>query len=209
MGQSPSGLQSDGLGQSPRHKLRAARPIDAPRQEDKKKDHAGLMGKRERGKACPNLAESQNFDTLGIEEEGDQRQRPIQDQGQRKDNTSKGGACRKGRRMSMEDRGSQIDNKESSPHDSDRGLKYVNAARDSLIAVDPKIDMIPVDPKIGGDEGASSGGEKIQTLFSRPGGDFGRFSFEMGREIKACRDPNFREGKPLASKPEDDEDDIS
>ena len=78
-----------------------------------------------------------------------------------------------------------------------------------MIAADPKIDLIPVDPKIGGDEGASSGGEKIQTLFSRPGGDFGRFSFEMGREIKACRDPNFREGKPLASKPEDDEDDIS
>ena len=31
----------------------------------------------------------------------------------------------------------------------------------------------------------------------------------MGRKIKACRDPNLREGKRLASKREDDEDDIS
>ena len=46
-------------------------------------------------------------------------------------------------------------------HDSDRGLKYVKAMRDALIFADPKIDLIPVDPKIGGDEVVSSGGEKI------------------------------------------------
>ena len=116
MGQSPNGLQSNGLGQSPRHKLKEARSTDASRQEDKKTINAGMMGKKERGTVCPNLADSQNSDTLWIEEEGDQRQRPTQNQMQRKDNTSKGGACRKGRKMSMEDRGSQIDNKESSLH---------------------------------------------------------------------------------------------
>ena len=191
-GQSPTGLPSVGLGQSPHQKSRAARPTEAFRQEDKKKDQAGLMGKRERGMARPNLVESQTSDTPGIGEEGDQRQRLTQDQGQRKDNTSKGGVCGKGRRTSMEDRGSQTDNKESSPHDSDRGL-----------------DLIPVHPKIGRDEGASFGGEKIQTLFPRPGGDFGRFSLEIGRKFKDYRDPNSREGKPPASNLEDVEDDIS
>ena len=192
MGQIPTGLPSVGLGQSPHQKLRAARPTEAFRQEDKKKDQAGLMGKRERGMARPNPAESQTSDTPGIEEESDQRQWLTQVQGQRKDSTSKEGVCGKGRRMSMEDRGSQIDNKESSPDDSDRGL-----------------DLIPGDPKSGRDEGASSGGEKIQTLFPRPGGDIGRFSLEMGRKFKDCRDPNPRERKSMASKPEDVEDDIS
>ena len=182
------GLQSVGLGQSPR--LTALRSTDAFRQEDKKKHHAGLMGRRERGMARPNLAESQTSDTLGIEEEGDQRPRSTQDQGQREDNTSEGEECRKGRRTSMEVRRSQIEIKESYPHDSDRGL-----------------DLIPVDPKIGGEDDASSGGEKIQSLCPRHGGNYGRFSFEKGRKIKACWVPNFREGKSLASMPEDDEDD--
>ena len=145
------------------------------------------MGKRERGIARPNLAESQTSDTPGIEEEGDQRQRLTQDQGQRKVNTSKGDVCGEGRRMSMEDRGSQIVNKESSLNDSDRGLD------------------LPVDPKIGRDEGAYSGGEP---LFPRLGGDFGSFSLELGRKFNDCRDPNYREGKPPASKPQDVEDDI-
>ena len=189
-GQSPTGLPGTGLGQSPHQKLRVARPTEAIRQEDKKKDQVGLMGKREKEMARPNLAESQTSDTPGIQEEGDRRQRITQDQRQRKDNTSKGDECGKGRRTSMEDRGSQIVNKESSFHDSDRRL-------------------IPADPKIEREEGASSGGEKIQTLCPRPGGDFGRLSLEMGRKCNDCRDPNSREGEPSASKPEDVEDDIS
>ena len=104
------------------------------------------------------------------------------------------------RRTSREVRGSQIDEKESSLHDSDRDLNYGKTTRDALISVDSKI---------GGEEGVSSGGEKTLNPFSLLVGGYGRFNSGMGREIKACWIPNLREERSLASKSEDEGDDIS
>ena len=148
----------------------------------------------------PNFAKPQKSDTSGVEEKGGQKKRPTQNIGQRKDNTSKGGASNKVRRTSREVRGSQIDGKEISLHKSDRDLNYGKAMRDALTYVDSNI---------GGEEGDSSGGEKSLNPFSLPEGGYGRFNSKMGREIKACRNPNFREERSLASKSGDEGDDIS
>ena len=49
--------------------------------------------------------------------------------------------------------------------------------------------MISIVSNIGGEEGDTSEGEK--PLNPLPEGGYGRFNFELGREIKACRNPNF------------------
>ena len=201
VGQSPSGLQGVFVGQSPRnHKGKAARSTETYCLADQKTDYAGMLGEKARGTVNPNLANPPKTDTSGVEEEGGQKKRPTQNLGQRKDNTSKGGACRKVRRTSREVRGSQIDEKESSLYDSDRDLNYGKVPRDALISVDSNI---------GGEEGDSSGGEKTLNPFPLPVGGYGRFNSEMGREIKACRIPNYREERSPTSKPEDEGDDIS
>ena len=69
--------------------------------------------------------------------------------------------------------------------------------------------MISVDSNIGGGEGDSSGGEKTLNPFPLPVGGYGRFNSEMGREIKACWIPNYREERLPTSKLEDEGDDIS
>ena len=63
--------------------------------------------------------------------------------------------------------------------------------------------------KIGGEKDVSSGGEKTRSSSSLPIGGYGEFNFEMGREIKACRTPNSREGRSSASKSEEEGDDNS
>ena len=185
------------MGQSPHHKGKVARSIETSRLEDQNTEYAGMLGEKARRTVSPNLAKPQ---TSGVEEEGGQKKRPTQNLGQRMYNTSKGGACRKVRRTSREARGSQIDEKESSLHDSEWELNYGKATRDALISVDSKI---------GGEEGDSSGGEKTLNPFSLPVGGYGRFNSRMGREIKACRIPNLREERSPASKSEDEGDDIS
>ena len=164
VGQSPSGLQGVFVGQSPCHKGKAIRSTETSRLKDQKIENVGMLGEKTRGTVSPNFAKPQKSDTSGVEEEGGQKKRPTQNLGQRKDNTSKGGASSKVRRTSREVRGSQIDGKESSLHESDRDLNY---------------------------------------------GGYGRFNSEMGREIKACQNPNFREERSPASKSEDEGDDIS
>ena len=182
VGQSPSGLQGVLVGQSPCHKGKAARSIETFCLADQKTEYAGMLGEKAMGTVNPNLADLQKTDTSGVEEEGCQKKRPTQNLGQRKDNNSKGGACRKVRRMLREVRGSQIDEKESSLYDSDRNLNYGKVPRDALIYVYSNI---------GGEEGDSSGGEKTLNPFPLPVGGFGRFNTELGREIKTCRIPNY------------------
>ena len=99
-----------------------------------------MLGEKAMGTVNPNLANLQKTDTSGVEEEGCQKKRPTQNLGQRKDNNSKGGACRKVRRMSREGRGSQIDEKESSLYESDRDLNYGKVPRDALVSVDSNIE---------------------------------------------------------------------
>ena len=201
VGQSLSGLQGFSVGQSPRnHKGKAARSIDTFRLADQKTEYAGMLGEKAMGTVNPNLTNLQKTDTSRVEEEGCQKRRPTQNLGQRKDNNSKGGACRKVRRMSREVRGSQIDEKESSLYDSDRDLNYGKVPRDALLSVDSNI---------GGEEGDSSRGEKTLNPFPLPVGGSGRFNTELGREIKTCRIPNYREERSSTSKPEDEGDDIS
>ena len=200
VGRSPGGLQGVFASQSPLHKLKAVRPIGSARFEDHKPEYAGTLGEKARGTASPNLAKPQNSNTSGVEEEGSQKKRPTQNQGQRKDNTSRGGTCRKERRTWREVRGSQIDKKERSLHDSDRDQNYGKATRDALISVDSKFE---------GDEGDSSGGEKTRNSFPFPVESYGRFNSDMGREIKACRGPKVREERSPASKSEDEGAEIS
>ena len=188
------------MGQSSCHKGKAIRSTETSRLKDQKIENVGMLGEKVRGMVSPNFAKPQKFDTSGVEEEGGQKKRPTQNLGQRKDNTSKGGARSKVRRTSREVRGSQIDGKESSLHQSDRDLNYGKATRDALTYVDSNI---------GGEEGDSSGGEKSLNPFSLPVGGYGRFNSKMGRKIKACRNLNFREKRSLASKSEDEGDDIS
>ena len=129
-----------------------------------------------------NFAKPQKSVTSGVEEEGGQKKRPSVNLGQRKDNTSKGDASSKARRTSREVRGSQTEGKEGSLHESDWDLNFGKATRDV---------MISVVSNIGGEEGDSFGGEKSLNPLSLPVGGYGRFNFELGREIKACRNPNF------------------
>ena len=200
VGQSPSGPQGVFASQSPRQKFKAKRPAILSCLEDQKPENAGMLGEKARGTGSPNLAKHQNSDTSGDEEEGDQKKRPTQNQGQRKDNTSRGGAYRKERRTWMEVGGRQIDKKERYLHDSDRAQNYGKTTRDALISVDSKFE---------GGEGDSSGGEKTRNSFPFPIGSHEWFNFDMGREIKACRGPKAREERSPASKSEDVGDEIS
>ena len=199
MGQSPGRSHVVVVGQSPRQKVQIVRSTGTSRWEDQESDHTRRLGEIERGSESPNLAKPQNSDISGVEEEGGQKKWPTQNQGRRKDNIPKGDARRKGRKPLRDARGNQIE-KESSHHESDRELKYGKATRNALISVDLKI---------GGEEGVSFGGEKTRNSFSLPIGGYGKFNFKMGREIKACRTPNSREGRSSASKSEEEGDDNS
>ena len=157
-----------------------------------------MLREKARGTVSPKSAKPQKAVTSRVEEKSGQKKRPSVNLGQRKDNISKGEASSKVRRTSREVRGSQTEGKEGSLHESDRDLNYGKATRDVLISVVSNI---------GGEEGDSSGGEKpLNPLLE---GGYGRFNFELGREIKACRNPNFREERSLAPKYEDEGDDIS
>ena len=208
VGQSPGRIHSVVVGQSPRQKMQVVRPINTSRLEKQKTDHAGRLREIDRGSANPNLAKPQNSDASGVEEKDGQKMRPTQNQGRGKENTSKGDVCRKGRMPTRDVRGDQIDKKVSSHHDLDRGLKYGKATRNALISVDSKSGGEEGD-SFGGEEGDSVGGEKSWNSFSLPVGGYGRFNFETGREIKARRTPNSREGISSASKSEEEGDDIS
>ena len=200
VGQSPSGPQCVFASQSPHQKFKAKRPTVSSRLEDQKPENAGILREKARGTVSSNLTKPQNSYTSGDEEEGDQKKWPTQNQGQRKDNTSRGGANRKERRTWMEVGGRQIDKKERFLHDSDRDQNYGKATRDALISVDSKFE---------GDEGDSSGGEKTQNSFPFPVGSYDWFNSDMGREIKACRGPKAREERSPASESEDEGDEIS
>ena len=199
VGQSPSGLQGAFASPSPHQKFKAKRPTVSSRLEDQKPENAGMLGEKARGTRSPNLAKPQNSDTSRDEEEGDQKNRPTQNQGQRKDNTSRGDAYRKERRTRMKAGGRQIDKKERPIHDSNRDQNYGKATRDALISIDSKFE---------GDEGDSYGGEKTRNSFPFPVGSY-EFKSDMGREIKACWGPKVREERSPASKSEDEGDEIS
>ena len=197
VGQSPSGPQGVLASQSPRQKIKTKRPIVSSFIENQKPENAGMMGEKARGTGSPNLAKSQSSNTPGDEEEGNQKRRSTQNQGQRKDNTSREGANRKESRSWMEAEGRQIEKNERSHPDSDRFQNYGTAMRDAQISVDSKFEE---------DEGDSFGGEKTRISLPFP---VGKFNSDLGREIKAGRGPKAREERSPASKSEDEGVEIS
>ena len=196
VGQSPSGPQGVLASQSPRQKIRAKSPTVSSFNENQKPENAGMMGEKARGTGSPNLAKSQSSNTPG-DDEGVQKKRSTQNQGQSKDNTSREGANRKERRLWMEAGGRQIEKNESSHPDSVRFQNYSTAMREAQIYVDSKFEE---------DEGDSSGGEKTRSSLPSP---VGKFNSDLGREIKAGRRPEAREERSPASKSEDEGVEIS
>ena len=63
VGQSPSGLQGVFVGQSPRHKGKAARSTEMFCLADQKTEYAGMLGEKAGGTVNPNLANPQKIDT--------------------------------------------------------------------------------------------------------------------------------------------------
>ena len=92
VGQNPIGPQGFLASQSPRQKFKDKRPTDSSCMENQKPEKAGRIGEKARETGSPNLAKSQISDTTGDEEEGDQKKRPTQNQGHRKESTSREGA---------------------------------------------------------------------------------------------------------------------
>ena len=196
MGQSPSGPQGVLESQSPRQKIRAKRPTVSSFIENQKPENARMMGEKARGMGIPNLAKSQSSNTLG-DDEGVQKKRSTQNQGQSKDNTLREGVNRKKRRSWMEAGGRQIEKNESSHPDSVQFHNYGTTTREAHIYVDSKFEE---------DEGDSSGGEKTQSSLSSP---VGKFNSDLGREIKAGRRPEAREERSPASNSEEEGVEIS
>ena len=197
VGQNPSGPQGFFASQSPRQKFKDKRPTVSSCMENQKPENAGRMGEKARETGSPNLAKSQISDTTGDEEEGDQKKRPTQNQGHRKENISREGANGKERRTRMEAGGRQIVKNERSHPDSDRDQNNGMITSDAQISVDSKLEE---------DEGDSSGGEKNRSSSPFPAGEF---NSDLGREIKAGRGPKAREERSLASKSEDEGVEIS
>ena len=179
VGQSPVRNSVVAMGQSPCQKKKAVRFTGTSRWENQESDRAGWLGEIVRGSESLNIAKHQNLDILGVEEEGGQKM------------------CRKGRKPTRDVGGNQFE-KEISHHKLNRELK--NGKSKALISVELKF---------GGEKEVFSGGERNRSSHSLPTGGYGEFNFEMGREIKACRTPNSREGRSSASKAEEEGDDNS
>ena len=126
----------------------------------------------------------------GADDEGDQKKRSSANLGQTKGITSKGDTSNKARRTSREERGSQTEGKEGSPHESDQNLNPGKATRDA---------PLNVVSNIGGDEGAYCGGEKSLNPI---GGD-------EGVSCEARRNSICSEESSSAPKREDEGDDNS
>ena len=200
VGQSPSGHHGVYVGQSPCNKRKYVRIVELPRLKDQDFETAGMPGEKARDTVSPSFAKPQKSVTSGAEEEGGQKNRPSVNLGQIKDKPSKGDASSKVRRTSREERGSQTEGKEGPPHESDRDLNFGKATSDVLLTVVSNIE---------GDERVSCGGEKSLNPISIPVGGYERSIPEMGREIEACQNLICREERSLASKREDEGDDIS
>ena len=98
VGQSLSGHQGVFASQSPCHKGKEVRATKSSRRKDQKIENAGMLREKARGTVSPKSAKPQKSVTSRVEEEGGQKKRPSVNQGQRKDNTSKGEASSKVRR---------------------------------------------------------------------------------------------------------------
>ena len=143
-----------------------------------------------KGAMNPSFASLQECEAIVVEEGGYQEKLPTQTLGQSEDNNTNWGLSREERRILKEAKGSQTEEKGSSLFASDQDPTSGKVPRETLSSVNLGV---------GGEEGGSSAGEKMQSFSPLVDGIYGRdndpeYKTQLRREIKPIsRSPNIPE----------------
>ena len=188
VGQSPSPSQGVFVGQSPRsYREQVVRPTKISLVDQRVKC-MGLLVEKTKGAMYLSFASLQECGAIVVEEGGYQEKLPTQTLGQCEDNNTNWGLSREERRILKEAKGSRIEEKGSSLFASDRDLTSGKVPRETLSSVDLGV---------GGEEGGSSAGEKMQSFSPLVDGiscgdNDPEYKTQLGREIKPIsRSPNI------------------
>ena len=207
VGQSPSTSQGVFVGQSPRsYTGHVVRPTERICLADQRVKYSGLLAEKVKGAVNPNFASLQKCGTMVVKERGCQEKLPTQKLGQSEDNNTNLGLSKEERRILKEAKGSQIEEKESSLYDSNWDPTSGKVPRETLSSLDLGV---------GGEEGDSSEGEKMQSRSSLLDGISGRdndpgYKTQLGREVKPIfRSPNIPGEISTSSRLEVEGDDVT